>query len=567
MSERPGRTAYLVERDGPWLERSWGEVGQEVDALAGGFLALGIRRGDRVAILGRTRLEWALCDWALISIGAIVVPIYPTSSALECAYILGNSGARFIVCEDRAQLEKVEAASREVEALERTIVFDALADLQERGREFTRQHDGVVERARNAIREDDILSIVYTSGTAGPPKGCVLTHRNYRAMVEMTRSIEGLIDEDDRILLFLPLAHTFARLVCFLGAATGAAIAFCPNAAHVADALRSVQPTLFPAVPRVYEKFAAAIRSGVDRAGGAQGRLGRWALAVGERASRRRAAGRGLGPALAFERVLADRLVLRRIRARFGGRLRLAVSGGAPLAKEVAEFFDALGVLVLEGYGLTECTTAATFNRPDAYLFGTVGLPLPGVEVRVAGDGEIHVRGENVFRGYYRDDDATRTTLSNGGWLATGDLGAIDTDGFLTITDRKKDIIVTAGGKNISPQNIELALKLSPYISEVVVIGDRRPYLVALVALDHDEIEKAGVPAREVDTLIEREVDAVNRDQGRVEQVRRFFILPRDLSLESRELTPTLKVRRHVCEKHFRDEIERLYGRESVGAL
>ncbi|MGZ4372809.1 MAG: AMP-dependent synthetase/ligase, partial [Gaiellaceae bacterium] len=270
---------------------------------------------------------------------------------------------------------------------------------------------------------------------------------------------------------------------------------------------------------------------------------------------------------LAFERVLADRLVLRRIRARFGGRLRLAVSGGAPLAKEVAEFFDALGVLVLEGYGLTECTTAATFNRPDAYLFGTVGLPLPGVEVRVAGDGEIHVRGENVFRGYYRDDDATRTTLSNGGWLATGDLGAIDTDGFLTITDRKKDIIVTAGGKNISPQNIELALKLSPYISEVVVIGDRRPYLVALVALDHDEIEKAGVPAREVDTLIEREVDAVNRDQGRVDQVRRFFILPRDLSLESRELTPTLKVRRHVCEEHFRDEIERLYARESVGAL
>jgi long-chain acyl-CoA synthetase len=561
VAEPPSRVAYLVEREGGWVEQSWAEAGREVEELAAGFLAIGVRKGDRVAILGRTRLEWTLCDWALISIGALAVPIYPTSSMVECTYILGNSGARLVVCEDREQREKVEPARRELEALEQVILFEELDDLRERGRARLAGDPGTVERSRARIGEDDVLTLVYTSGTTGPPKGCALTQRNYRAMVEMVCAVEGLVRADDRILLHLPLAHTFARLVSFIGPATGATIAFCPDATAIPDALTAVRPTLLPSVPRLYEKLAAAIRSGLEEAAGAKGRLGRWALEVAERASERRLAGRRRGPVLACERVLADRLVLRRIRARLGGRLRFGVSGAAPLAPGVAELFHALGIVVLEGYGLTECTTAATFNRPDAYRLGTVGPALPGVEVRIAPDGEVLIRGDNVFHGYYGDEEATRAVVSPDGWLASGDIGELDADGYLTITDRKKDLIVTAGGKNVSPQNIENALRASALISEALVIGDRRPYLVALLTVDPDAADRATRAGEDVQQLIEREVARVNRDRTPVEHVRRFAILPRELSQEASELTPTLKVRRRVCEEHFREEIERIYGR------
>jgi long-chain acyl-CoA synthetase len=560
VAEPPSRVAYLNAEAGVWAERSWREAGREVDELAAGFLALGVHKGERVAILGRTCWDWALCDWALISIGALVVPIYPTSSALECAYILGNSGARFAVCED-GQLEKVEPAHRELEALEDLISFDAFGDVRARGRAHLADAPDAVERARARLGEDDILTIVYTSGTTGPPKGCVLTQRNYRAMVEMVAAVEGLIHADDRILLHLPLAHTFARLVSFLGPATGATVAFCPDASTVPDALTAVRPTLFPTIPRLYERLAVAIRAGLEDAPARKGRLGRWALQVGTRASERRLAGRRLNPGLALQHALADRLVVAKVRARLGGKLRFCVSGGAPLAPAVAEFFHALGIVILEGYGLTESTTAVTFNTPHAYRFGTVGLPLRGVELRIAPDGEVLIRGENVFSGYYRDEEGTRAVLTPDGWLASGDIGELDADGFLTITDRKKDIIVTAAGKNVSPQNLENALKASRYVSEALVVGDRRPYLVALLALDHDEVGKVAGTAEQVQALIEGEVTEVNRGRGRLEQVRRFAILPRELSQEASELTPTLKVRRRVCEEHFRAEIEGLYPR------
>jgi long-chain acyl-CoA synthetase len=566
VAERRGGAPFLVYEDGRWGEVSWEEAGCAVDEIAAGFLALGIGGGDRVAMLARTRLEWTLCDWALISIGAPVVPVYPTSSALECAYILGNSGARFLVCEDAAQEAKVAAVRSEIEALEEVIVIEggtadglALADLRRQGRALLAADPGAVEDARSRLARTDVLTIVYTSGTTGPPKGCVLTHHNYRAMVDMVLGTGDVLRTRDVFLLHLPLAHTFARLVEFAAPAVGATIAFCPEVTVVPTALSEVRPTVFPSVPRVFEKIASAVQAGLEEQQGTRRRLARWALQVGARASARRQAGRRLPLPLAFQLALAERLVLARVRARLGGRLRHAISGGAPLPRETAQFFHSLGILVLEGYGLTECTTGATFNLPGRYRFGTVGCAFPGVEVALADDGEVLVRGENVFGGYFHDEEATREALTPDGWLRTGDVGELD-DGFLTITDRKKDIIVTAGGKNVSPQNIEEALKASRYVSDALVVGDRRPYLVALLCLDHGEAGKVAATDHELRSLVQSIVDGVNADRSGFEQIRRFAILPREFSAEAAELTPTLKVRRHVAEQHFRREIEALYA-------
>jgi long-chain acyl-CoA synthetase len=568
LAEAPGTPAFLVQKHGEWREVSWAEAGRSVGELAAGFLSLGIGRGDRVAILSRTRLEWTLCDWALIAIGALTVPIYPTGSALECGYILGNCRARFVICEDAEQQAKVLPVRSELEALEQLILLEgdsdaeslSLSELRERGQALLAADPNAVARERAEIGEADPLTIVYTSGTTGPPKGCVLTNRNYFAMVEMVRRVEGLIKPGDCALLYLPLAHTFARLVQFLGAGAHLTIAFCPDVAGIPQALREVRPTILPSVPRLYERLAAAIRAGLEDERGLKGAIAQWALRVGYRASARRREGRRFSLGLVLEHALADRLVLARVRRRLGGRLRVAISGGAPLAGELAQFFHALGLSVLEGYGLTECTTAATLNRPDRYRLGTAGPPLEGVELRIADDGEILIRGDVVFPGYYRDEEATREVLTEDGWLRSGDLGAVDADGFLTITDRKKDIIVTAGGKNVSPQNIELALEASPYISQALVVGDGRPYLVALLSLDDDQLRRVVQDEEDVLAVLEQAVGEVNSRRGRVEQVRRFAVVPRPFSQEESELTPTLKLRRRVCEQHFRDEIERLYA-------
>jgi long-chain acyl-CoA synthetase len=379
-------------------------------------------------------------------------------------------------------------------------------------------------------------------------------------MVDMVWQVEGLFEGADLVLLFLPLAHNFGRLVQHLGVRVGFTIAFCPDVGDVPQALSEVRPTLLPSVPRLYEKAYAGVQAAFAEAHGAQKRLIDWALAVGTRSGRYRQTGRREPRRLAFELALADRLVHSKVKARFGGRLRYAISGGAPLAAEIAEFFDSLGITILEGYGLTECTSASHLNRPHRYRLGTVGLPFPGVKARIAEDGEILLRGENVFAGYWADEKATGEAFTEDGWLLTGDVGSIDGDGFLTVTDRKKDIIITAGGKNVSPQNIENALKASPYISQALVIGDRRPYIAALLTVDRDEVAKVAHTSEEVRALVEQLVGEVNRDLGRVEQVKRFAILERDFLAEEQELTPTLKLRRRVCEEHFRDEIEALYA-------
>jgi long-chain acyl-CoA synthetase len=544
--------AYLAEDGERWREISWEEADRSVAELANGLLARGIRKGDAFGIVGRTRLEWTLFDFALAHVGGITAPVYPNSSVQEAEYVLRHSEAVGALVEDAEQRAKVEPLG-----LPHLVAFDELDDLRAEGRAFAAEQPGALADAVAAIADDDLYTYIYTSGTTGPPKGCMIRHRNYHAMTTCIDDIEGLGLDRDVMLLYLPLAHNFGRLMSLWGAAAGFTIAFCPDPYAVADVLLQVRPTLLPSVPRVYEKAHTAVVSALTDATGPRRRLADWALAVGRRVSRLRVDGRAIPFALALQHRVADRLVYAKVKKRFGGRLRIGISGGAPLAKEIAEFFHALDMLILEGWGLTECTTAAAVNRPLHYRFGTVGPAMPGFEIETAPDGELLIRSDTVFAGYLKDPGATAEVLREDGWLRSGDIGAIDEEGFVTITDRKKDIIVTAGGKNVAPQNIENALKTSPLVSQALVVGDRRPYVTALITLDPDEARKAD---GELEALVRETVDGVNAGLSRYEQVKRFAILPRDFSADEGEVTPTLKLKRRVCEEHFADEIERLYG-------
>jgi long-chain acyl-CoA synthetase len=550
--------AYLVETDDGWEEVSWQDAARRVDELANALLGLGIGRGDAVAILGSTRLEWVLVDFALGLIGAIAAPIYPNSSAKDCAYILEHSEAVAVVVEDDAQRTKVDETRADTPALRQVISFVELDDLATRGREYAQRSPAALGDAVAAVQEDDLFTYIYTSGTTGPPKGCMIRHRNYYAMVTTTCGLEDFNEPSDTMLLYLPLAHNFGRLMHLNAAYAGYTLALLPDPMRVAEALTQVRPTVLPSVPRVYEKVYTAVRGQFDAATGVKRKLIDWALRVGYRASPYKVRGEALPPRLALEHRLADRLVYSKIKERLGGRLRAGISGGAPLAQEIAEFFHALDIPILEGYGLTECTTACSVNRPGRIRFGTVGPLLPGFEAKIADDGEILLRSETIFAGYYKDEEATREVLTEDGWLRTGDVGELDEDGFLRITDRKKDIIVTAGGKNVAPQNLENALKAAALVSQALVIGDRRPYLTALITVD--EVEAAKIPGDDVEARVGKIVEDVNRHLSRFEQIKRFTILPRDFSAEHGEITPTLKLKRRVCEQHFSGEIEGLYA-------
>jgi long-chain acyl-CoA synthetase len=441
--------------------------------------------------------------------------------------------------------------------LPHTISFAELDELRDRGRAFAAEHPQALADAEAAVDEEDIFTFIYTSGTTGPPKGCMIRHRNYYEMARCVRDVEGFVVANDVMLLYLPLAHNFGRLMHLLGAHIGYTLAFCPDPLHVAEALPAVRPTILPSVPRLYEKVHAALLAQFEQTAGVRKRLLEWALGVGRQASALRQEQRPLPPWLALRLRLADRLVYHKVKAKLGGRLRLGISGGAPLASEIAELLHALDVLVLEGWGLTECTTAAAVNRPNRFRFGTVGPALPGCEVRAAEDGELLIRSPTVFAGYYKDEEATREVLGANGWLRSGDVGEIDADGFIRVTERKKDIIVTAGGKNVAPQNLENALKRAPLVSQALVLGDRRPYVAALITLDPEQA--ADVPAEELEARVQEIVDGVNAPLSRFEQIKRFAILPREFTAEQGEVTPTLKLKRRVCEEHFAGEIASLY--------
>jgi long-chain acyl-CoA synthetase len=432
--------------------------------------------------------------------------------------------------------------------------FEDLDDLRAKGREFAGESPDALERARAEVGEDDLFTYIYTSGTTGPPKACMISHRNYYSMVGAVDDVPSFIGPDDLILLFLPLAHNFGRCMHLLAGYVGCSIAFCPDTLRVGEVATEVKPTVLPSVPRVFEKVHTAVLASFDEATGAKRKLIDWALRVGERVSAKEQAGESVPAWLALQHRIADRLVYSKVKAKLGGRLRLPISGGAPLAKEIAEFFHTIDILICEGYGQTECTTASNVNMPGRFRFGTVGPAIPGIEVKTAEDGEVLIRGPNVFGGYYKDEAATREVLDEDGWLRTGDVGSIE-DGFLAITDRKKDIIVTAGGKNVSPQNIENELKASKYVSQALVIGDRRPYLTALITLD-----EAAKGLSDPQGLIQEVVDEVNDGKASFEQVKRFAVLERDFTPEHDEVTPTLKLKRKIVGEHFASDIEALYA-------
>jgi len=570
--------AYLEQRGQEWHPISWPEAAARVEAYANGLLALGVRKGEAFATLGTTRVEWALFDFALGSIGAIGAPIYANSSTRDVGYILDHSESVGVLCEDDAQRAKVEAARDRIERLQHVLTFADLGALAERGRTYAADHPQALREAGDAIEEDDLFTYIYTSGTTGPPKGCMISHRNYYAMVAVVDDLESFMGQDDTMLLYLPLAHNFGRLMHLSGPYVGYTIAFLPDPLQAATALAAVRPTIFPSVPRVYEKIHTGVVAKFDEATGVRRRLIDWALDVGRRVSILRRSGKPVPRALAAQYRLADRLVYAKVKERLGGRLHTAISGGAPLALEIAEFFHAIDILLVEGYGLTECTTAASTNTQSAFRFGTVGKPLPRFEVQLAEDGELLVRSETVFQGYFKDPEATAEVLSEDGWLKTGDIATIDEDGFITITDRKKDIIVTAGGKNVAPQNLENELKSSKYVSQALVVGDRKPYIAALITLEPEETAKWAAArgiGKDLDglsrharvrELIQGVVDEVNEGRSRFEQIKRFEILPRDFTMDEGELTPTLKLKRRVVQERFAAELEALYAGETLNS-
>jgi long-chain acyl-CoA synthetase len=547
--------AYLHEVDGEWREVTWREAAQAVDELANGLLALGIEKGQAFALLGRTSLEWALFDFALALVGAVGAPIYSSSSARDAQYVLEHSEAVGVLVEDDEQRAKVDTGR-----LAHVIAFGDLDDLRARGRAFAADHPEALQQRADSIDEDDLFTFIYTSGTTGPPKACMIRHRNYYAMVQKGDELERrLTTPGDVMLLYLPLAHNYGRLLHLSAPYIGFSIAFLPDPLRAATELPRVRPTVFPSVPRVYEKIHAAVLAKFDEETGVRRRLVDWALDVGKRVSVLRQARQPVPRTLAVQHALADRLVYSKIKERLGGRLRVANAGGAPLSRDVAEFFHAIDILILEGYGLSEITTAATVNRQEDFKFGTVGKPLPGVELRIADDGEILIRSNTVFAGYYHDPEATAEVLDDEGFVHTGDVGHVDDDGFLVITDRKKDIIVTAGGKNVSPQNLENELKAHLVVSQALVVGDRKPYIAALITVD---------PAitGDVAEAVGRAVENVNDGRSRYEQIKRYRILPRDFTIEDGELTPTLKLKRKVALDHFAGDVDALYSADSMSA-
>jgi long-chain acyl-CoA synthetase len=581
--------AIRYKHDGVWQDISYTQLAEVVQEIGLGLIDLGIEPGERLCILANTRPEWSYADMGATSAGAVVVPIYQTNSPEECLWVISDSDACAIVCENEEQLEKIAAIREQVPGLRTIIVIDppndagvasgqsdavkalaaiSLDEVRERGRAHGAEE---LEARRAAVRPEDPFTFIYTSGTTGPPKGCVLTHGNYRAIVDMV-SEAGEIQNDEVIYLYLPLAHSFALLIQLAVFDLGGTLAyFGGDTKQIVPELMEVKPTYLPSVPRVFEKIYTLAQGAIQAKPPEEQARAKAAIELGVKVRDMINRGEAVPEELQKPFDEADAELFATVRAIFGGRVRHATSGAAPIAKAILEFFWACGVPVLEGYGMTETATAATTSTVENHRFGTVGRALPGVELKIADDGEILVKGPNIFDGYHNNADASFGAVEDG-WLHTGDLGSVDDDGYLSITGRKKDIIITAGGKNLTPANIENDLKQCRWISQAVMHGDQRPYPVVLITLDEEEMpqfaSERDLPSDiaslaehpEVRAAIQAELDRANAKYAQVEQVKKFAILDHDLSQATGELTPTLKVKRNVVNEKYAELFDRLYN-------
>ncbi len=577
-----GRPAQQSKEAGVWKTRSWREVGEIVRELATGLLALGRKKEDAVAILSASRAEWVQADFAVFSAGCRTIPIYPSYPPDLIQYIVNDAGVKTLFVEDAAQLAKVLEVQGKMDGLEQIVVIHGYQGepsshimtwdgLRRLGRDNIERLKSDLAGRVAEVRPEDIATIVYTSGTTGPPKGVVQTHGNHMATLDSASKMAGIQDGDTH-LLFLPLAHSFARLESFIGVHRGLTTAFAENIDKLRDNLPEVKPHFICSVPRVFEKVYAGVLAKAEAGSPVKRKIFHWAVGVGREVSKLQQARRPVPPGLAFRHRIAHKLVFSKLHEALGGRLRFAVSGGAPLSKEIAEFFHAAGILILEGYGLTETCPSLTFNRLDNFRFGSVGQAQPGIEIKIAPDGEILGRGANIAKGYFKKPEATAEVFLPDGWFATGDIGRLDGDAFLYITDRKKDLIVTAGGMNIAPQNIENLLKGDPFISQAMVHGDKRPYPVALITLNPEELVKfaktEGILDTEPASLAKnpKVVDRVNRiveerndELQSYAKIKKFSILPADFTVENGLLTPTLKVKRKIITEKYRETLDSLY--------
>jgi long-chain acyl-CoA synthetase len=581
--DRPAIMKY--KRGDQWIDVTVPEFRASVRGLAYSLHEAGVKAGDRVAILSENRPEWTISDFAILCASAVSVPVYPTLLGWQIEYILNDAGTVAIICSDQEQLQKVLEIRSHVPSLHNIIVCDppstlppgvrSFRDVIEAGKALDKADPDWFERSRTSRQPDDLATLVYTSGTTGNPKGAMLTHGNITSNVVTVRDVVPF-GPSDTALSILPLSHILERMVDFLYYYKGGCVAYAENVNKVADNLGEIKPTYFAAVPRLFEKMRARVMDNVATAPPARQKIFHWALKVAEERLPYRVELKPMPLGLKVKSAIADKLVFSKILARLGGNVKYVVSGGAPLSPDLAAFFIGAGVEILEGYGLTETSPVIAVNTPTARRIGTVGPVIPGVEVKIAADGEILTRGPHVMKGYWNNPEATAQAIDPEGWFHTGDIGEIDKDGFLKITDRKKDILINAYGKNIAPQPIEALLKSSPYVGTPVLIGDRRKYLVALIVPNFEKLEREAtalgvqfknkeelVKNEKVKQLIQNEIDGFNQNLDRQEKIRRFALLPRDFTIEDDEITPSLKVKRKNIDKKYKDVIDTLYADEN----
>ncbi|MGC9324101.1 MAG: AMP-dependent synthetase/ligase [Desulfomonilia bacterium] len=581
------RLAVEKRLNGVWHGWSWEEYYDKARSVGLGLYSLGIRRGDRVALLSDNRLEWIASDMGIIGIGACTIPIYVTLPSHEVAYIINNSDAKVFIAENKAAVEKALHHIQETPLLEKIVVIDpegcdlanplimTFEQLQKMGRDLQEKEGGLFEKLTDEIQVDDLLTFVYTSGTTGPPKGAMISHKNILAVFDGLDAVVPAYDTDETV-PFLPLCHVFERVAGhFYGMKVGITAHYTESFDTIVEDIAAKRPTIVLAVPRVCEKIYAKIMSEVKKQPEWKQKMFAWAKNVGAQVSQLKEKKQALPLGLKIQYSIAYPLVFKKLSDKLGGRVRWMTAAGAPLSRDIADFFNASGIFVIEGYGMTETTAPVTLNTINDYRFGTTGKPLPCNQIKIAPDGEILVKGDNVITGYWKMPEQTKDAFTDDGWLMSGDIGVIDTDGFLSITDRKKDLIITAGGKNIAPQNIEGMFMKNPLFENVVIIGDRRKFLSALFTLNREEMERlASVEGisytdptdlydrKEFRAIVDKAVEEVNQQLARVEAIKQYRILKDSFSTDTGELTPSLKVKRKVINEKFKDVIESMYPKE-----